>query len=282
MPPLVDYTDSDSDSESASGAPEAVPEKSKKAEEQKKEKVSDLPPLPSKFHDVYTTAPRRSTSDDPSLHEGRKRQTPHKQGTWPTHVYIEWHCDSIEHNTISRFVAKAGQAAVKVSPTFKLNTHLTSDLGSDLPLHLSLSRPNTLETEQKVRFMDLLESAIENSGIRRFSIKFTGFEWVRNQNATRWFLVMKAAAATVKKDELIKLLLGCNRVFEVFNQPGLDGLGSSGFHVSIAWTLEEPTKELKTAVERALESELSALSSLALYADVVKVKMGNAVKIINI
>jgi hypothetical protein len=93
--PLVDYPDSGSDDDVTRPAISAQPAQSA-AKSPVKRKHSDfakdtgaLPPLPAAFHDLYATNARVSTSDNPSLHGGRKRAIPHVEGNWPSHVYLE-------------------------------------------------------------------------------------------------------------------------------------------------------------------------------------------------
>lgn len=82
---LVDY-DSSEDEEPVDSQTEPITSTKRKREN---DSSSDLPPLPSKFHDLYASTTRLSTTDDPSLHGGRKRVTPHVEGNWPTHLYLE-------------------------------------------------------------------------------------------------------------------------------------------------------------------------------------------------
>lgn len=96
---LVDYSESDSDpgdldgDERSSGILSSPSKRKRDAEDHlKNEKITALPPLPAAFHDLYATNSRVSVRDDPSLHGGRKRVTPHIEGNWPTHVYLE--CES--------------------------------------------------------------------------------------------------------------------------------------------------------------------------------------------
>ena len=98
--PLVEYSDSDSEHEwsipeetanEAGSVPLKTTTKDPIANHQK-----PLPPPPASFHNLYATATRVSTSDDPALHSGRKRITPHVEGNWPSHVYIECKLETLD------------------------------------------------------------------------------------------------------------------------------------------------------------------------------------------
>jgi hypothetical protein len=95
---LVQYPDSESDDSAGDTQNASVPAQKPKPKPKPplKRKRSppaagrdDLPPLPAAFHDLYATSARVGTSDDPSLHGGRKRAVPHVDGNWPSHVYLE-------------------------------------------------------------------------------------------------------------------------------------------------------------------------------------------------
>ncbi|KAL2374531.1 hypothetical protein BDBG_04313 [Blastomyces gilchristii SLH14081] len=258
-----------------------------------------LPPLPSEFLDLYASNSRISVQDDPSLHDGRKRVMPHVPGNWPTHIYLEWYPAAAEIAILAEVIARCGQ---KLENGLKVHGLLYSDLGAQAPLHISLSRPVVLVKEDRQPFRDLLNDALRESDIRPFHVKTDGLDWVSNFEKTRWFLVLRVMKPA--NNELNRLLAISNRSLAAFQQPPLYQTPapaytrasdrntekppkqrsttssvavadySDYFHISIAWSLTEPSREDK---ERVASVELDKVKKIGIPFGSVKLKIGNIV-----
>jgi len=225
---LVDYS---SGSDSASDPP--APAKRRKTSASASASTSTstaaakqppLPPLPAAFHDLYASTVRVSTVDDPSLHQGRKRVNPHKIGNWPSHLYVDvrpTNADrSLLEDLVARITARLAAGAGprdsgvtsqshngKTSPTgtpgaspsaeaVPIHTFLSSDLGAPQPLHISLSRPLSLQTAQKESFLEKAREAVSASGLHGpFKLRVLDVYWHRTRESERSFLVLKIASA---------------------------------------------------------------------------------------
>ena len=135
----------------------------------------------------------------------------------------------------------------------KIHSLLQNDLGVSLPLHVSLSRPLVLRTEQKDLFLDRLRNAIPTSGVRTFTVRPNGLRWHSNESNSRYFLVL--GLERTQRAEMSSLLSTCNRVAKAFDQPLLyaedtniakgkrkdakpPSPAGGKCHISIAWSLE--------------------------------------------
>ncbi|KAI9374407.1 U6 snRNA phosphodiesterase Usb1 [Aspergillus egyptiacus] len=282
---LVQYSDSESDAEQ-----EAPPRKISKIRQdtQSRRQTSPLPPLPATFHDLYASSTRISVRDDPSLHGGRKRVIPHVEGNWPTHIYIEWYPSKKELEILGDIITQAED--ILHGERTKLHSLLHSDLGAQLPLHISLSRPVVLRTEERQPFMDTFEAALYDSDITAFDVQLRSLDWVSNTERTRWFYVLRAQS--LHGDYMNRLLRISNRSLALFGQPPLYESDSpkahaaqgntsdspndvsEAFHVSIAWSLAEPSPDDRNRME---DVDLQMLKELKIRFDCVKVKIGNHV-----
>ncbi|KAF2869494.1 U6 snRNA phosphodiesterase Usb1, partial [Massariosphaeria phaeospora] len=270
--------------------------------------TSELPPLPAAFHDLYSTNARLSTSDDPSLHGGRKRAIPHVEGNWPSHVYLEWIPSQAESDHLHRLIehirvsiALANKSRDKPVPD--ITPSLQSPLGAPLPLHVSLSRTLQIKTEDREHFLTTLNTWISAAKVRPFHITFSALKWVPNYERNRWFLVLGIAKPA--HDELNRLLKACNGAAEKCGYPGLytggegDGpmedetpsgsttkriktargrkhaevAADDRFHISIAWNLIESDPEWI-----ALVKSIDVSGSPEAPFSTVKAKVGNYVK----
>ncbi|XDG08397.1 hypothetical protein ABKA04_008012 [Annulohypoxylon sp. FPYF3050] len=320
---LVDYSSSDSEplDEETETVPVSTIAKKKKishtqtpsngANESKS--TAALPPLPAAFHDLYASTVRVSTTDDPSLHQGRKRVNPHKPGHWPSHLYIEWHPPPPQLQILTSFLSALQPVLSPLSVS--LTSFLTSDLGVPLPLHISLSRPIVLSTVQKDAFLEDLVARVKGCGIAPFELAPVGLEWHRTSESERSFLVLRVACASAasrletatlskSKEEdsgpapnleggsplkqqqnphLTSILQSCNTLVQKYSQPPLYAYkadnGDTAFHISIAWSFAPPTLEVRRRTEEVFSRHATRdeIRGLRVCVDGIKVKIGNVV-----
>ncbi|KAI9668968.1 MAG: poly(U)-specific 3'-to-5' RNA exonuclease [Trizodia sp. TS-e1964] len=324
---LVEYSDSDSELEIDNAE---LPANSEKIRPKRKRSLTDeppknkklaagtdLPPLPREFHDLYASASRVSTKDDPSLHGGRKRGVPHIAGNWPTHIYLEWHPVTTELDALSNIISTVQSHCSLEEPP--IQTLLYSDLGACIPLHISLSKPIHLLTDQREEFTELFTKSIKRSGVRPFDVASTSVDWAANEDKTRWFLVLRLAKPS--NDQLNLLLHVSNQVTARFGKDALydadskaiadevipnfksrssraarfrgnqisgQNAGSipkkqnqkdysSFFHISLAWKLGQPSPELLERTNLLDVKTLMREGPPRIKFDAVKIKIGNSI-----
>jgi len=161
-----------------------------------------------------------------------------------------------------------------------------------MALHVSLSAPLVLDTDQRDLFQENLGANLMGSNVKPFCVRVTGLDWVPNHERTRFFLVLRLRKPD--NDELNKLLSLCNKSALRFGLPLLyqspertprrsslsqqsDLLTadrSDAFHISIAWSLSEPSEQIKQGIEAI---KLDQLCELDIYFSLLKVKIGNVV-----
>lgn len=251
---------------------------------------SALPPLPPSFHDLYASTVRTATADLPSLHQGRRRIIPHKDGNWPSHIYLEWHPSSSQHQLLQSLLTALARELDHLLTGHGLAGFLTSDLGAPLPLHVSLSRPFVLRTDEKDAFLDRLIQDAARCHVSVFALACDDLAWHRSPDSERSFLVLRVRGPSGTNDELSALLRACNRLVASCGQPQLytpkdpgqqeRNHASDAFHISLAWSFTAPTAELsrKTAeVFARPEFRDAILSRISIPVEGVKVKIGNVV-----
>ncbi|KAI0190937.1 hypothetical protein EV127DRAFT_74807 [Xylaria flabelliformis] len=292
---LVDYSSDSSESDEQAG-PQTKKQKTSENQTTNNNSTakSELPPLPSAFHDLYASTVRVSASDDPGLHQGRKRVNPHKVGNWPSHLYIEWHPTPTERTTLTTLLSNLQSSLTSsITTAITITSFLTSDLGTPQPLHISLSRPIVLSTSQKDTFQTDLESSIRSSGIAPFELAPVGIKWHRTAESARSFLVLRVGSTEKRDDDhgkknpqLATLLRRANAVVTAFGQPALYAFAKSSdnnnntpknprnrnessgvevvdnaFHVSIAWSFAEPSAEIRRLTEETFNSAIRCMTS---------------------
>ncbi|ORY68045.1 U6 snRNA phosphodiesterase Usb1 [Leucosporidium creatinivorum] len=187
--------------------------------------------------DAAFSAPPR-VSDSPELHQGRTRSVPHAQGQWASHVYLEL----IPSDELRKTLEKALKLATP-SPTEteeqKAAVHSLLPVSAvaskektvkeQPPLHLSLSRPLILQTNQRAELRAALAKLTAQT--KSFSARYATFAWLENDDKTRRFLGIEIGQGYDAMKDFVALLntsLSTLRLPPYYDNPR--------FHTSIAWS----------------------------------------------
>ncbi|KAH6884550.1 hypothetical protein B0T10DRAFT_132214 [Thelonectria olida] len=245
--------------------------------------VSDMPPLPTEFHDLYASTVRQSVVDDPTLHHGRRRQTPHVVGNWPTHLYVEWYPTAMQHRLLCDLLDDIQAHLDEV----ELHNFLISDLGAPLPLHISLSRPLSLPTHDKDTFLEKITHTLRASTVHAFTVRPQALFWFRSPDSNRTFLVLRVGSNLEDEKnlnpELLGLLTRCNEIAKAFSLPALYQKGQTelvgnAFHISIGWTFDHPSDSTSMETLKLLnQAKFEPIRAWEIDVAGVKAKIGNVV-----
>lgn len=216
---LVTYSSSEDD------APADAPERKKKK----------LPSLASSF---IVPVP----VDNPALHQGRVRATPHVEGQYAAYVYIPLvvHPGTALYSLVDEVfdiikgMVPAAHAIGEIVSCSRNTSGLVVDSSRRArELHLSLTRPIFLRAHQREGF----KRAIKLIASRRtpFQASFATFSELTNDERTRAFLSLEVGAG---HNELRDLLSALSPTLQSLRQR--DFYSQPRFHVSIAWVLLDP------------------------------------------
>ncbi|PBK67775.1 hypothetical protein ARMSODRAFT_988898 [Armillaria solidipes] len=252
-------------------------EYSSSEDEDNEEKPVKRKKLPTLSASLVVAAP----IDNPSLHQGRKRNTPHVDGQWAAHVYISLGLN--RKSAMFSLLSEAIQSAKDEIPT--LNDFWSKDGSVGPELHVSLSRPIYLRAYQR----EDLKRAVKSLALThpRFTLTFSTFAELVNDERTRTFLTIEVGAGHHQLSQLSNALAP---TLQAFRQK--DYYAEPRFHASIAWALRDETpsesqtqfptipgipSQLVDNLNQEYQSRLSAKSMNFYDADTICVKIGKEV-----
>lgn len=167
----------------------------------------------------------------------------------------------------------------------KLHQFMTSDLGAPLPLHVSLSRPLSLQTAEKDDFLSRVTESLASGSMQPFEIQPRNLAWFTSPDSNRSFLVLgvSTTGGEGNNKQLMELLEKSNAASSRFKQPLLyqsqdADMARTAFHISIAWTFAKPGHDLSQATLDLFQKlPLEEVMGWKINVSSVKVKIGNAV-----
>ncbi|KAI0325050.1 hypothetical protein GY45DRAFT_1330864 [Cubamyces sp. BRFM 1775] len=228
-----------------------------------KKKLKQLPALPDYL------APKVPI-DNPALHQGRRRTTPHVEGQFAAYVYIPVLVE--KRSKLYKLLLRIFEAAKRKVPilhsigfpdnlgglsnteTAKENTNTdvpASEDNGSIELHISLTRPTFLRAHQRNDFKRAVQKAAKSK--RKFSASFATLSELTNDERTRTFLTLEVGAGhdelKALSDDLTPILKSI-RQKEFYQDPR--------FHASIAWALLDGSRTETPKLESESAERLPA------------------------
>ncbi|GAA5844300.1 hypothetical protein JCM9279_001760 [Rhodotorula babjevae] len=222
-------------------------------------KKRKLPALDASFDE-----PARST-DSPDLHQGRKRAVPHQRGLWAAHVFLELEPSAGLSKVLKKATADAAAAApadsivhsllsppaVDNSSSAASSTVDPVDHSSSTALHLSLSRPLMLQTNQREELRAAVAKvAAASSG---FDARYASFGVLENDDKSRRFLGVEIGHGY---DQLLALVRKLDAELERLRLPTY--YADPRFHTSLAWSTSTSLSSRDAPFSTSLLDDLEA------------------------
>ncbi|KAF9267398.1 hypothetical protein L218DRAFT_984928, partial [Marasmius fiardii PR-910] len=182
--------------------------------------------LPSLSSSLVVSIPK----DDPALHQGRIRSTPHVQGQWAVHVYVPVLVE--RQSPLHQLLQDVLKTAKGISSALQ-TIHGMDDDGGDkkvIELHVTLSRPIFVRAYQREEVKRCIKSLAQLN--HPFRISFSSFSVLTNDERTRTFLTLDVGGGFPELKSLAQSLTPTMKTFRqkvYYDEPQ--------FHASIAWAL---------------------------------------------
>ncbi|GAA5929797.1 hypothetical protein JCM3775_006555 [Rhodotorula graminis] len=222
-------------------------------------KKRKLPALDASFDEPARTA------DSPELHQGRKRAVPHQRGLWAAHVFLELEPSTGLSKVLKKATVDAAAAAPDDSTVHSLLSPSAADkCKSDAPsaidagdhsssaaLHLSLSRPLMLQTNQRQELRAAVAKvAAASSG---FDARYASFGVLENDDKSRRFLGVEIGHGY---DQLLALTHKLDAELERLRLPTY--YPTPRFHTSLAWSTSTSLSSQDPPFDNAFLDDLDA------------------------
>lgn len=178
---LVGYSDSSDSSDTDS-------EQSNYLNINTSQNVQSLKPsLPLSFHSIYTANSKFASGSH--LYDGKSRVSAHVEGSWPTHIYLQWIPSDSDYDRLLKIFSYIQHHCL---PDYHIHSLIESELKVPQILHVSLSKTLMIPGNKVKLFQDSVENCIKgfNFDFKRIEFDPSHFLILPNENNTRFFVVL--------------------------------------------------------------------------------------------